>query len=41
MNLVLRTRVPKDVYENLEKYEWSNVIESETLLNKLKFEESK
>ena len=41
MNLVLRTRVPKDVYENLEKYKWSNVIESETLLNKLKFEESK
>lgn len=41
MNLVLRTRVPKDVYENLEKYEWSDVIESEVLLNKLTFNESK
>lgn len=38
-NLVLRTRVPQDVYENLEKYEWSSTIESEELLNKLEFKE--
>ena len=36
-NLILRTRVPKDVYENLDRYEWSDVVESEDLLKNLEF----
>ena len=37
-NLILRTRVPKEIYENIERYEWSDVIESETLLQNLKYQ---
>ncbi len=40
MNLILRTRVSKDIYENIEKYEWSDIIESEVLLNKFDFKAS-
>lgn len=36
-NLILRTRVPKDIYDNLDRFDWSDTIESEVLLNKLEF----
>ena len=36
-NLILRTRVSEDIYKNLEKYEWSDTIESEEVLKNLKF----
>ncbi len=40
-NLILRTRVPEEIYKNLEQYEWSDVIESEQTLNKFKYHPSK
>ena len=36
-NLILRTRVPEEIYKNIEKYEWSDVIESETVLNQIQY----
>jgi hypothetical protein len=37
-NLILRTRIPEKVYKNLEKYEWSDVVESEETLNKFVYQ---
>ncbi len=34
-NLILRTRVPEEIYKNLDNYEWSETIESETTLKNL------
>ena len=36
-NLILRTKVPAEIYENLDRYTWSETIESETLLKNLKY----
>ena len=40
-NLILRTRVPEEIWKNLENYEWSDVIESETTLQNFRFETTK
>ena len=36
-NMILRTKVPAEIAENIEQYDWSDVIESETLLKNLKY----
>ncbi len=36
-NLILRTKIPEAVYQNLEQYEWSEVVESVETLEKLSF----
>lgn len=39
-NMILRTKVTREIYENIEQYDWSDTIESETLLKKLKYKPS-
>ena len=40
-NLILRTRVPKAIYENIDRYEWSTRIESIETLKALSFNPSR